>query len=83
MFEEVGELKALVAVVRAGGFREAARAVGGSASGLSDAIRRLETRLGARLLHRTTRSVAPTEAGRRLLERIGPAFDVVGEIESV
>jgi DNA-binding transcriptional LysR family regulator len=61
-------------VASAGGFRDGARTTGGSASGLSDAIRRLETQLGVRLLHRTTRSVAPTEAGQRLLERLRPAM---------
>jgi DNA-binding transcriptional LysR family regulator len=48
-----------------------------SASGLSDAVRRLEAQLGVRLLHRTTRSVVPTEAGERLLERLGPALTEV------
>ena len=71
---DLGELTAFMAVARAGGFREAARATGGSASGLSETVRRLETRLGVRLLHRTTRSVAPTEAGARLIERLGPAL---------
>ena len=71
---ELGDLDAFVAVARARGFRDAARATAGSASGLSEAVRRLEARLGVRLLHRTTRSVAPTEAGRRLLERLGPAL---------
>ena len=52
---------------------------GVSASGLSEAVRRLEARLGFRLLHRTTRSVLPTEAGARLLERLGPAL---GEVEA-
>jgi len=51
--------------------------VGASASGLSDAVRRLEAQLGVRLLHRTTRSVAPTEAGERLLARLGPALTEV------
>ena len=77
MAAELGDLHALVAVVRAGGFREAARATGSSASSLSEAIRRLESRLAVRLLNRTTRSVAPTEAGTRLLERLGPALDEV------
>ena len=77
MTAELGDLQVLVAVVRAGGFREAARASGSSASSLSEAIRRLEARLGVRLLNRTTRSVAPTEAGTRLLERLGPALDEV------
>ena len=68
------ELSAFAAVARAKGFRDAARTGGGSASGLSEAVRRLETRLGVRLLHRTTRSVALTEAGQRLLERLGPSL---------
>jgi len=74
MTPDLGDLNALVAVARAGGFREAARATGSSASSLSEAVRRLEARLGVRLLNRTTRSVAPTEAGTRLLERLGPAL---------
>ncbi len=74
---DLGDLNAFVAVARARGFREGARASGGSASGLSEAVRRLETQLGVRLLHRTTRSVAPTEAGARLLERLGPALNEV------
>ena len=77
MAADLGDLHALVAVVRAGGFREAARATGSSASSLSEAVRRLEGRLAVRLLNRTTRSVAPTEAGTRLLERLGPALDEV------
>jgi len=71
---DLGDLNAFVAVARAKGFRDAARANGGSPSGLSEAVRRLEARLGVRLLHRTTRSVVPTEAGQRLLDRLGPAF---------
>src|SRR5262245_15102204 len=71
---DLGDLNAFVAVARAGGFRDGARATGGSPSGLSDAIRRLEAQLGIRLLHRTTRSVVPTEAGQRLLERLRPAM---------
>ncbi len=59
------------------GFRDGARAGGGSASGLSEAVRRPETQRGLRLLNRTTRSVIPTEAGRRLLERLGPALTEV------
>lgn len=76
---DMEDLGAFLAVARAGGFREAARAGGASASVLSDAVRRLETRLGVRLLNRTTRSVVPTEAGRGLLERLAPAF---GEIDA-
>ena len=69
MKTDLGDLSAFTAVTRAGGFREGARATGLSASGLSEAVRRLETRLGVRLLNRTTRTVAPTEAGRRLRDR--------------
>jgi len=75
----LGDLGAFIAVARAGGFREAARATDASPSGLSEAVRRLEARLGVRLFNRTTRSVAPTEAGARLLERLGPAL---GEVAS-
>jgi len=71
---DLADLAALLAVARAGGFREASRQAGLSASGLSEAVRRLEARLGVRLLHRSTRSVAPTEAGARMLDRLGPAL---------
>ncbi len=70
----MGDLSAFVTVARAGGFREGARASGSSASGLSEAVRRLEQQLGVRLLNRTTRSVVATEAGKRLLERLAPAL---------
>lgn len=76
---DLGDLSAFVAVARAGGFRDAARATDGSASGLSDAVRRLEAKLGVRLLNRTTRSVVPTEAGRSLLSRLEP---VLNEVDS-
>lgn len=79
MTMDLADLTAFVAVARAGGFRDGARASGMSASGLSEAVRRLEARLGVRLLNRTTRSVVPTEAGRSLLERLGP---VLSEVES-
>ncbi|SFL26464.1 LysR family transcriptional regulator [Methylobacterium pseudosasicola] len=79
MAVDLGDLTAFVTVARAGGFREGARGGGTSASSLSEAVRRLEARLGVRLLNRTTRSVAPTEAGARLLERLGPAL---GEVEA-
>jgi DNA-binding transcriptional LysR family regulator len=74
---DLADLNAFVAVARAKGFRDGARASGASASGLSEAVRRLETQLGVRLLHRTTRSVVPTEAGERLLARLGPALSEV------
>ncbi len=79
MAVELNDLAAFVSVVRAGGFRDAARAGGVSASSLSEAVRRLEARLAVRLLNRTTRSIAPTEAGARLVERLSPAL---GEIEA-
>jgi DNA-binding transcriptional LysR family regulator len=76
-FSDFSDLYAFVSVARAGGFRGAARATGTSPSGISAAVRRLETQLGIRLLNRTTRSVAPTEAGKRLLERLAPALTEV------
>ncbi|HEX8593837.1 MAG TPA: LysR family transcriptional regulator [Pseudomonas sp.] len=79
MARDIQDLLAFVAVVNAGGFREGARVSGTSASSLSDAVRRMEARLGVRLLNRTTRSVVPTEAGARLMERIVPAL---GEVAS-
>ncbi|AQQ22601.1 LysR family transcriptional regulator [Burkholderia cenocepacia] len=77
MQTDLGDLNAFMAVARVGGFRDAARMTGLSASGLSEAVRRLEARLGVRLLHRTTRSVVPTEAGERLLARLRPALTEV------
>src|SRR5215472_1564530 len=79
MKADLADLNAFVSVARAGGFRGAARATDTSASAMSEAVRRLEAQLGIRLLNRTTRSVAPTEAGRRLLERLAPALT---EVES-
>jgi len=76
---ELDDLSAFVAVVRAKGFRDAARASGASASSVSEKVRRLEAKLGVRLLNRTTRSVAPTEAGLRLFERLVPAL---GEVDA-
>jgi DNA-binding transcriptional LysR family regulator len=77
MARDLTDLTAYVAVVRSRGFREASRATGSSASSLSEAVRRLETRLGVRLLNRSTRSVAPTEAGARLFERLALALTEV------
>lgn len=74
MQHDQGDLNAFVAVARAHGFREAARASNASASALSEAVRRLEAQLGVRLLNRTTRSVVLTEAGERLLARLAPAL---------
>lgn len=75
---DLADLDAFAAVARAGGFRAAAISRGVSASSLSEALRRLETRLGVRLVQRTTRSVTLTEAGSRLLERLAPALGEVG-----
>jgi len=75
---DIADLDAFVAVARARGFRAAATIRGVSPSSLSEALRRLEARLGVRLLNRTTRSVTPTEAGERLLERLVPALGEVG-----
>lgn len=69
------DLAAFVRVAELRSFRRAAQALGVSASALSHTLRNIETKLGVRLLHRTTRSVAPTEAGERLLERLRPALD--------
>jgi DNA-binding transcriptional LysR family regulator len=81
---DLSDLQALLAVARARGFRQAALLRGVSASSLSDAVRRLEARLGVRLLNRTTRSVTPTEAGQRLIERLGPAFgEIAGALDAV
>src|SRR5882757_10661345 len=70
-------LVAFVAVGRERNFTKAAVKLGVSQSALSHTIRELEERLGLRLLTRTTRSVAPTEAGERLLRNVGPRFDEI------
>jgi DNA-binding transcriptional LysR family regulator len=68
------ELRAFATIVEHGSFSRAARQLHISPSALSQTIRSLEERLGLRLLNRTTRSVAPTEAGLRLLSRLAPAL---------
>ncbi len=78
--QNVNDLLAFLAVARERSFTKAAARFGVSQSALSHTIRQLETRLGVRLLTRTTRAVSPTEAGERLLERIGPHFDQI-EVE--
>jgi DNA-binding transcriptional LysR family regulator len=78
--EELGDLSAFLAVAEERSFTRAAAQLGTSQSALSYTVRRLETRLGMRLLTRTTRSVAPTQAGERLLGALGPA---IGDIEAV
>ena len=77
MAMNLDDVDGFAAVCRAGGFRQAAKVTGKSPSALSDAIRRLETSTGVALLNRTTRSVAPTEAGARLISGIDVAL---GEI---
>lgn len=71
------DLLAFLAVVREGSFTRAAATLEVSQSALSHTLRRLEARLGIRLLTRTTRSLAPTEAGQRLLERLAPHFEQI------
>ena len=84
MNADLSDLTAFLAVARDGGFRQAARAKGSSASHLSAAVRRLETQLGVRLLNRTTRSVVPTEAGQSLLDRLRPAMlEVKASLDAV
>lgn len=70
-----GELTAFMAVAEERNFTRAAKQIGISTATLSQTIRALEERLGVRLLNRTTRSVAPTEAGERLLTRLKPVLD--------
>jgi DNA-binding transcriptional LysR family regulator len=77
--DDLIDLNAFLAVAGARSFTRAAAELGVSQSALSHAIRRLEARLGVRLLTRTTRSVAPTDAGERLLLTLQPAF---GEIDA-
>src|SRR5437762_2512693 len=73
----VNNLLAFLAVTKEGSFTRAAAKLGVSQSALSHTIRGLEERLGLRLLTRTTRSVAPTEVGERLLHTIGPRFEEI------
>ena len=73
--EDLVDLNAFMAVAEEENFTRAAAKLGTSQSALSHTVRRLETRLGVRLLTRTTRRVAPTEAGERLLKTLRPALD--------
>lgn len=75
---QLSDIVAFLAVARAKSFTRAAGEMGVSQSALSHAIRRLEERLGLRLLTRTTRSVSTTEAGDRLLSEVGPRFEEIG-----
>lgn len=76
--EDLADLNAFAAVAEERSFTRAAARLGTSQSALSFTVRRLEERLGVRLLTRTTRSVSPTEAGERLLRTLGPALDRIG-----
>lgn len=76
----LADLRSFVAVARHQSFRAAADALGLSRSALSHALRGLEGELGVRLLHRTTRSVAPTEAGARLLTRLIPLLRELDDV---
>lgn len=78
--ETWSDLAVFAAIAEAGGFSPAARRLGVSPSALSHAMRGLEARLGVRLLNRTTRSVAPTEAGERLLATLAPAMAGLEEV---
>src|SRR3954452_17363908 len=78
------DLASFVAVARERSFTKAAKKLGVSQSALSHRMRELEARLGVRLLTRTTRSVAPTEAGERLLPTVGPRFDEIeAELDAI
>lgn len=75
--DEMRDLRLFIAAARHGGFRGAARATSVPASTVSEAVRRLEDKLGTRLLNRTTRSVALTVAGTELMNRVVPVLDSV------
>src|SRR5260370_37870734 len=76
--EELADLNAFVVVAEERSFTRAAAKLGTSQSALSFTVRRLEERLGVRLLSRTTRSVAPPEARERVLRTLRPALDKIG-----
>src|SRR6185369_14753036 len=77
MVHRFDELAAFAAVARERSFTRASAKLGVSPSALSQTIKGLEARLGLRLLTRTTRSVAPTEAGERLLLTVAPRFEEI------
>jgi len=82
--DELSVLAAFLSVAEERSFTRAARRLGVSPSALSHAVRGLEERLGVRLLTRTTRSVAPTDAGAQFIARLGPALaDVRGAMDQV
>src|SRR5437660_12661569 len=78
--DELSVLSAFLAVAEERSFTRAAKRLGVSPSAMSHAIRGLEEDIGVRLLSRTTRSVAPTEAGERLLTRLRPALTDVEDV---
>ena len=81
---DLSDLQAFLLVAREGSFTRAAAKLGVSQSALSQTVRGLEARLGLRLLARTTRRVAPTEAGERLLRTLGPRFEEIdAELQAV
>ena len=80
MREELSVLSAFLTVAEERSFTRAAKRLNISTSGLSHAIRRLEEQVGVRLLTRTTRSVAPTEAGQQLIAHLAPALDDVRQV---
>jgi DNA-binding transcriptional LysR family regulator len=75
--QNFNDLAAFAAVAQERSFTRAAAKLGVSQSALSQTVRALEERLGLRLLTRTTRSVAPTEAGDRLLQTVAPSFEAI------
>jgi DNA-binding transcriptional LysR family regulator len=77
--EELVDLNAFATVAEERSFTRAAAKLGTSQSALSHTVNRLEARVGVRLLTRTTRNVAPTEAGERMLRALGPALGAIGE----
>lgn len=82
--DELSVLSAFLAVAQERSFTRAGKRLGVSTSALSHAIRGLEEQIGVRLLARTTRSVAPTEAGAQLIARLGPALgDIRGALDQV
>jgi DNA-binding transcriptional LysR family regulator len=84
MTENINDILAFLAVAKERSFTRAAAQLGVSQSALSHTIRRLEQRLGIRLLTRSTRSVAPTEAGERLIRNVGPRLqEIDGELAAL
>jgi len=79
----LNELDAVVAIARTGSFRAAAQALDLSTTGLSNAVAKLEARVGVRLFNRTTRSVSLTDAGRAFVEQVTPALrDIHGALDA-